>query len=705
MADYTLEELLAEKKRRQIEAQNQQQENNGYSLKDLLAEKERRSSMGQNLYSPEQLREQATNQDNGFLRNLAQNLKEYGKRVYEESPDFMRQSPSRVFKKVGQTVAEGARGLVNLPANIQERVFAEVRPKTFENPRQQALYDKLTESLTLPKVPEKNIGRQLGVEGYQPGDIISETIPYLVAPELAETKSSALLPRLLARSATGATYGAAASPADMRQAAIAGSILGGAGEVPTAIKSVGNIGKAIKEAPTNIPARLLRGNATPAELAKNLEIAGDLPFNIGKITESPVVNKFYENTLAEMPFSGAPESYKAIAENLKRQPEELLGSIMEAPETGDVNELTKSLLLNAENHSRKIKNNLYNVVNAVAEKEGHKLDLTEFKDLANKYKQDLSSSPLLKYDNDVNSFIRKLGILGDNSIKEYGNIVNSKTGKPYKTKTSLNPPTITEANIVANALHKEGEKMTKNTLSGLERGMGRQYQALAGALRSDVKNSIKNTGSKRLQDAYNEATENYKNNYAQFLDKDLASFLDPNKKADAVVNEIVNPSVKNDKYSNINNIINLLPEEKKNILGYTYLANATDKDGILTPQAVNKQLNKLGRRQFMALFPDAATREKLKDFQKLHKMSSEASNMMLNPQTGKRALTLGNAAIETLGGLLGMHAGGAEGALYGVAAPIIAGRVASKYLTNPEVRKKLVQAMIKKDMDKINRIQ
>lgn len=657
--------------------------------KSILARRERAKQI-LSQREPSQTQQQMYPSLGESIKAFPSSLAEYGKRVYEEAPDFANQPSSRVFKKTGQSVAEGARGLLNfLTGSTAQEEYRKSHPMPeFKNDKERKLFESLYNEMRLPGIPEKNIGKQLGVEDYQKGDVISESLPYLLAPELINKKGLSLIPRVTARGTEGAVYGASADTGNKTNAAILSALLPMAGETPQILKGIKG---SYKGATVGLPAKFLRGTASVPELQSNLAIAGDLPLNIGKVTESPIVNKFYENMLAEMPFTGSSEAYSKIGKSVQSDAENLLSELVENPISGDPNDLTKEVITKANKRATQIKNDFYNNVSEIAEKEGHKLELPTFKSLTKENEGILKDSPLLTSDPKIKSFLSKLGILKETDKINKSSIVD-KYGKPFEETI---PPTIRDANITANTLYSEGKKMAKNISSASERMIGNKYLQLAKSLRGDVEESISKTGSEELKNAHDVAKNNYKENYAKFLDKDLWRFIDPDKSADSIVSDIVNPSKRKDKHTNIEKIQSLLPESHKNLLGYTYLQNAINKDNKLTPQALTSKINELGRRQLEALFPDEKIRNKLSSFQKLGGMSSEALNMMANQATGKRALTKTMFAIESIAAALGAVAGGAPGGAVGLMAPIAGAAGLARYLTNPNVRKKLVTEMIR----------
>lgn len=554
-------------------------------------------------------------------------------------------------------------GALNLGENAltAPNAFAQYLQDKF--PSKSPDMDKRYQDLLSPNVSNIDFQKAMGVKDQKPGDVLLGSLGFAAAPELAETKGMSTFQRALAKSGEGAVYGGLSA-----HDPITGAILSGGGALGA--ESPKNIAYSVK---TGIPSKILSGSATPEEMAANLETAKGLPVNIGKVTESPFANALYENVISEIPFSGSEKSYKSINQGVQDYADNMLKEMSGGDINLEGNEKTKDLIIKAHENAKDVKNNLYNQVNQTAENEGHSIDLSSTKDKASQFKSQLEDSPLLKFDPSVKSFLDK---------------ATSISGEGFS-------PSIKEANLIKNKLWDQGQSLSSFGNSASERGVGNLYKDLSRNIGNDIKDSIKKTGSPELNQQYEDATNFYKNNYAQFHDEDIYKFLDPKKSNDNIARAIIKPSKSNDQYSQIDKIKSLLSPEDQKSLSHAYLSTAYDHNGNLNIQDLNKLTNSLGRRQFNSLF-DQEDAAKINKFQNLMDMSQESRSMMKNPPTGKRAIKslLGIGAASLAGHAIGGPMA-ALGAVAGLGATSLGANVLQKYLTNPKVRENLVNAMIK----------
>lgn len=540
---------------------------------------------------------------------------------------------------------------------------------------------------TLGLSPEANMktdyNQVLGVGKPQAGDEILAMAPLVAAPEGLPTEGLGSLGKLAARATEGEAYSQAS-----------GANAGTGATTAAAISIPDLLASSIKGRHA-IPAALLKGTASPAERAANARAAGDLPIQIGQITQSPVVNKLYENILGEVPFSNVDQQQKAVAEGVGQRANLLLGkanggnaSIL------DPNELLKQRLGAAKQVAQKAKNEQYNNVDALAQQEGHQLELPSFTSRAAELKDVMSSSPLLQANPKIKSFMNTLGVYGDAAAPKAPQDLNSAlTG----IRAPNQAPSIRDANLAKNELYNAGDALSKSTAAS-DRYMGGIYKELSGLIAKDVKSSIVKTGSPQLQEAFNNANTEYRNNYGKFLKKDIFKYLDQNQSSDALARQIVKPSKANDAYSNIKLVKDLLPEKEKNLLPAAYLSNALDETGQVDVSKMGKLVDGLGSRQFNALFGKDIGKD-ASDYSRLMSMSSNARSQMANPKTGARTLSL-----LLGGGLLGSAAGPVSGAAI-AGGSVLGSKMLSNYMTNPKVREKLFAAMERKESGKKSGIQ
>ena len=172
------------------------------------------------------------------------------------------------------------------------------------------------------------------------------------------------------------------------------------------------------------------------------------------------------------------------------------------------------------------------------------------------------------------------------------------------------------------------------------------------------------------------------------------------KDGESIVREIIRPSKAHDKASRIKKMQEILPDNEKNVLGYSFLQSARNKEGELTAQSINKQLNSLGNRQFSALFPDKVTQQQVKDLQRLYKLNPEALQRMHNPKTGARLGENVNM-LKDIGHVIGGGSlGGAMGAIGTAATKPFLNNLAAKKFTSEAFRHKVIDEITKNALRK-----
>lgn len=437
------------------------------------------------------------------------------------------------------------------------------------------------------------------------------------------------------------------------------------------------------------PSNFLRGNLTPQELTRNLYMTKGTETGLGDVIGSPMLKRMNENVLSKIPFSGANEAMQRTAGSLVDKGEnhlkDLLGSNkgeeFEHELTGALGDFYKK------NEAQKSK--LYKSSNKIADDLGLKLPLSSFSNVANKYSKAIEHTNILKYEPEFKSLLEKLNIYKNPLKKEKitGKILD-KQGRPILNETKTTYPSLEESNLLKAKLNDLSMKYGTST-NMADQGASKIFKELSHALKGDILNSIKNSGSSDLFKAYTTAEENYAKNFSPFLEKEVYKFINGKSDADTIVSSFIKTGKSNDRADLINKLMKSLPEGKKNLLGYGYLQRAIDRidangdvRGVLNPSKLKTLLseNALGPRQFKALFPDRKTQRSLMDYSSLVGKNSKALKLMQNPENGSMSMDI-LPLISKSSGSLG--------------AKLLGAPIVRKMLTSEKTRTNLVKKMIK----------
>lgn len=618
--------------------------------------------------------------------------------------------PKRAINNIVSGLAMPGRAVANAPSDIMNYLSQKglVNPQKAQN---------------IPRSPldKTNIPEFFGVQGQQSGDAALQSSGYL--PFGIAGEAGALTGAARAGARAG---GAGAYAASQGQNPVTGALLG-----PTTEGIVRSPIVAAQGAVSGVnklkPSALLSGNLSNEELARNLQVADGTDTLLGDVIGSPTVKQKYENIVSKITGSGADKKYRKIA----GQVEEKAGDIVKNLEknsginfTGEnQGEQIKNVILGAKEKARDQKNQFYRRRDNIAAQEGFLPDLSGTIKLAKENKDHLLSTPALLSVPGMNKLFntsKKVSSQGKEQVVQdfdpkYINMMNAlkKQGvsekdiatvipgyKPENTST-LEPLNLTDATNLKSSFYKMAEDFSKPTSSGSDLALGRQFRQLYDQLDKDIKSSIETKASSKLKNSHANATENFKDDYLQYLDSDLHGMFNQQKPHDLITQQVIRPGAKADAYTRIQKVNEMLPKENKNILGAAYLQPAFDKEGKLDVNEMDKLINQLGNTQFKHLF-DEPTRARINDFQRLKKMNGEALNRMANPKNGSRALDSFIMGMQALAG--GAAIGGVHAALPvagGLIAPSYLAGKTTKYLSDPKFRENIVKKIIE-HQDKLN---
>jgi hypothetical protein len=526
--------------------------------------------------------------------------------------------------------------------------------------------------------------------------LAGKSIPYAskIASKLGGNE---FLPSLARRGIGSALYGAVQSPEERGE----GALLGGGVSLATdsLLKGAGSIFKGANN--------YFRGNLTPKELKRNLEINRGIETGLGDIIGSPLLKRVSENSLSKNPFSGSDDLTARISKNIENRGNKVLTgylgdtSPLEVPE-----KLGKSLNKVYQEETVK-KNALYNEANKIADENNLKLDLSNFSNKAKEYSDIINDQHFLKYEPKYKKILNRL-VNYHTPFKE-SKIQASIAGEKFYLPGSneIKYPSLKEANILSGKL-RELSRISRKSSTPEDRYQSKIFSSLSKSLKDDIKYSINNSGNEKLKSAYDNAEKNYANNFSSFLDKDIYQYLNGQKDAENLINDFIVTGSTSDKGNKLKKLMDKLPEEDKNLVKYSYLSRAlkgAEDNRTLNPLnlATHWGDTKLGPRQRKALVPNAAEREELDRISELAKINSNSLNRMFNPHTGQRM-------AEYFLPIMTGYAGGQSFLPDSIPDPIAGGlgilgaglvsRGASKFLHSPTAREAIVNRMIKNSAKK-----
>ena len=412
-------------------------------------------------------------------------------------------------------------------------------------------------------------------------------------------------------------------------------------------------------------------HAGPEQVAKNAGLAGNLPMGLGDVLENPNLKRMQENVLSRIPLSGVSKTQQIVGNALKEQGDTLLGKLAGGKSSADIGrELQNSLLKTAE-IKKGIKSENYTKANEFADSKGVAIKPKNYTKAINEATEWINENVIDRYKREkMNHLVEDSFVNLKNGFKDNG--VAFK--KSYLMKASLNK--------IAKEAYHNGDDLTAGLINRLKSG-----------LIEDVNETVKNSGSKKLQNLYNKAEDYYKNTYAPTKDRDITKFTERKGDSDILLSNFIKGGA-NDRGNLLNKLTAQLPPKDRKLAAYGYFSSATDPEtGAINPQKIAELYKKLGTKQRTALF-DPATRKELDRYTSLVKMNGEALSRMKNPQTGQRT---GDLLLQGGLGLGGGLAAGLTGSAAAIGAGILGGRVTNALLTSPKVRDYILKSIQRGD--------
>lgn len=425
-----------------------------------------------------------------------------------------------------------------------------------------------------------------------------------------------------------------------------------------------------------MPSRLLRGNTSPEQLAKNVETTRGTNASLGDVLENQGLRKLEQNWIPNIPFSGGAQSNQQVNHQINRMSEEFLNDVT-GPDLFKIGD-------NASTYKQQLKESASGLQSEKRSK------YKEQNELAKKH----------------NLFIPDQGLMGvsqDIISKAMNNTRNPLNSELVSDAMKfLDPKTLNSSEFgleAQNLLHAQlGQKAHQATLAG-DGLTADYYKDMQKALKEDINRALENSPVPEIQQNSAQLNEWYKKNIVPLKDPLIKKHLVDNtgKKQDKIFNDIVKYGLNQDQSFVMDLFTRHFNEEGMQRLRQQAL---TQKGGLA--QSLDYAFRNLGENQKKNLFKDALNKiPEWERISELRRLTPEASSPLANPMTGQRLLgMIGTAGTAGVGVMLG----GLPGAMLALGGEAALGYGLNKILRSESVREKMVKEILKgpKNYDNLN---
>ena len=561
----------------------------------------------------------------------------------DQGPSFLEKLPKNVLAGLAQM----GHGLINAPHNITKAISPELAEHI---PKQQEY--NYPELLGLPH--ETTMADRLirGAAQYAPAMMMP-------VANMGIAGAAANLPmRMAAQAIPQAAFGATQNP-NAVHGALECAAAGAGGEL---------LGTGIKAGINALrPSKMFRGNLSEEELKRNLEATEGTTTGLGRVIESPLLNRLYENVLPHVLGSGAESQMQKTAGQITGKGENLLEKIRGSLNPGDFGVQIQDALKKATQEARKEKNLGFDKLNEMADKAGLSVGRENFQGIAANAIKDIEQSPEL------------MAEMGPAMLEDLRRYASNPKGNTLKL-----------TNIFRGKL---GDKASEFYQAGKMHEYG-IVDSLKQALSKDIEAAFEANPNKALKSAYAQNQKDYMEKFAPFEDKDIVKFTRQGGDPDLILPHFLRGG-KNDRASILTKLTSKLQDKDTNIpsiVSYAHLSKAVDSEGRIDPMKLSALYRNLGEKQKKALFPDKEMRAEFEKFSRLVGMNKEAFDLMRNPKTGSRNSDL-IIKLSQMG--IGGLAGGLPGFLAATLGSGTVGRAAKHLLTNEKTRINMIEKMLK----------
>jgi hypothetical protein len=550
-------------------------------------------------------------------------------------------NPLRAAENLGAGLLEGIKGGINIPSNIASYL----RSRNIGGQDAKYLQDLIAKA----HIPDTGLEKAVLGEN-QIGDEFLRSLgsfaPYARAGGLARGLGGA------ARRAGAASAYATGQEEDPLKAALLGLTAEGA---TRGIQAAGRKGTFLPSSPL-----------TSEELKQAADVTRGTETNLGNVIQNPFLQKQFENVFPNIPLSGANQAMQRTASEIKNRGENILNKFKGSEDVPDIGERLHAALKSSAEETRNKKNEKFTALNEAADKEGVKTDRFNLINTAKQMLKEIEDDP-------------HLAGLTDSTAK---GILDTIANEKIKPNYSLKKTDLLRGKI--------GKKRNEAYISG-NTDLRDILKTLKDAATKDINDAIDKADKPNLTDLRDKAMEFYMKEYAPFKEPEIEKFTIRGGDPDILAANFLKRSKLSDRGNLLQKLTSKLSSHDKDLLAYSYFSNAI-KEGELNPSKLNTLYKDLGKKQKNALLSKEMQKQ-LGDYSKLVQKNTEPLNIMFNPKTGQRNLS--DYLISALTGSTGAYAGGLTGGILGAIAPGLIARPFTKALTNPAMRERLIERMIR----------
>lgn len=405
-------------------------------------------------------------------------------------------------------------------------------------------------------------------------------------------------------------------------------------------------------------------NSEVNQAADRLGLQG-LP--LGEATRSPLLKDLSQNRLPGIPGSGAANNYANLGSQLDQKAQDAISSIRPNTPVSQIPKNIQKAFRDTAQHESDVKDAMY---------QNHA-----------DYMRSIGANANV---NDALSVADNLQATNPDAYNKINPIMSQLRG-PIDAGTGFRDGAdFGDASLAAGQLNQLTRKYAQSP-DPFVRANAEDVTSVRDTLVKGMNDSTNATNDPNAKGLWQKAQNNYRDNYSQFLDPDVARYLARGSKAnnpDLLISNFLKTG-KNNQPTLLNKLLSKVPDNQKNDIGYYFLTNSLPRNEagspILNTTTVTKFNNSLQNYdpQIRNQLIPANVQQTLKD---VHTVRDQIPDLLLNPPTGQK---LNNAATwATIGGpAAGLAWMGHPGLAAGYVGSMLAGgRLAHMALTSPKLK-------------------